>query len=605
MTEFYKVTGEKMRRYQKIRNVLLTVIVTLALQCTFEVCLGGYVDSNLVNGLNKLCGAFTVLDYTDLLTAAAVFVMLKEVKKREAKTDVATLVLSVILSFLLIVCISFKKYDSAIFLWGNSFQILLSTFCVLGFAVLLYLVLRLVYFGLEHVELPAEQGKKHLQMVGFFVIAFSWLFWILLNYPGTTSGDGLVQLKQFLGEQDWGAAHPPFSSAIMGICFVLGRTIADANFGFFLYCLMQTLVGAYAFSLSMKKLQELGISWKWCAVGILFFALTPFWGTYAQWFEKDLLYAEMTVLQAVYLMSVLKKKECGGKDAAGLIVFSVLSCLLRNNGIYAIVPALLLLAIYLKGKERRKAFLVLLATVVIYELITVVGYRALIDVGKPAASEGLSVPFQQTARYVCEYEDEVTEYERQVINDTLNFDAMKNYEPRISDPIKILYRGGDLGPYMKIWVQMFFKHPGCYVAAFVNKGYGYLAPVEQNIEAWIQLEYPEYAQEQGIHHTFPIQTSEFLLQIWFLSMRLPLIKYLCTPGLYTWILVVLAFFLWKKKRYSALILLVPGFINVLVCLASPMSNAIRYELPTVAVIPLLVGWTVYSVHTTSRQTGEE
>ncbi len=94
----------------------------------------------------------------------------------------------------------------------------------------------------------------------------------------------------------------------------------------------------------------------------------------------------MTVLQAVYLMSVLKKKECGGKDAAGLIVFSVLSCLLRNNGIYAIVPALLLLAIYLKGKERRKAFLVLLATVVIYELITVVGYRALIDVGKPAAS---------------------------------------------------------------------------------------------------------------------------------------------------------------------------------------------------------------------------
>lgn len=85
------------------------------------------------------------------------------------------------------------------------------------------------------------------------------------------------------------------------------------------------------------------------------------------------------------------------------------------------------------------------------------------------------------------------------------------------------------------------------MAAFVNKGYGYLAPVEQNIEAWIQLEYPEYAQEQGIHHTFPIQTSEFLLQIWFLSMRLPLIKYLCTPGLYTWILVVLAFSCGKEK----------------------------------------------------------
>lgn len=43
------------------------------------------------------------------------------------------------------------------------------------------------------------------------------------------------------------------------------------------------------------------------------FALTPFWGTYAQWFEKDLLYAEMTVLQAVYLMSVLKRRNAAGK----------------------------------------------------------------------------------------------------------------------------------------------------------------------------------------------------------------------------------------------------------------------------------------------------
>lgn len=39
----------------------------------------------------------------------------------------------------------------------------------------------------------------------------------------------------------------------------------------------------------------------------------PFWGTYAQWFEKDLLYAEMTVLQAVYLMSVLKRRNVAGK----------------------------------------------------------------------------------------------------------------------------------------------------------------------------------------------------------------------------------------------------------------------------------------------------
>ena len=91
------------------------------------------------------------------------------------------LVLSVILSFLLIVCISFKKYDSAIFLWGNSFQILLSTFCVLGFAVLLYLVQPGIFWA-GACGITLQNRAKAPTDGGLFVIAFSWLFWILLNY---------------------------------------------------------------------------------------------------------------------------------------------------------------------------------------------------------------------------------------------------------------------------------------------------------------------------------------------------------------------------------------------------------------------------------------
>ena len=72
----------------------------------------------------------------------------------------------------------------------------------------------------------------------------------------------------------------------------------------------------------MKKLHELGISAKWCTVGVLYFAFTPFWGTYAQWFEKDLLYAEAATLQAIFLMEVIRKRSCSVKDGALLAVFS-------------------------------------------------------------------------------------------------------------------------------------------------------------------------------------------------------------------------------------------------------------------------------------------
>jgi len=101
-------------------------------------------------------------------------------------------------------------------------------------------------------------------------------------------------------------------------------------------------------------------------------------------------------------------------------------------------------------------------------------------------------------------------------------------------------------------------------------------------------------KEISLYHVFDAKVSYILIQVWNLSMTLPLVKYLCTPGIYTWIVAVLAIMLVKRRRYSALILFVPSFMNILVCLASPLAGAIRYMLPTVASVPLLIGWAYFS-----------
>lgn len=603
-----------MRKYRNFLCFLLSCVVVFTLQCRFEICVGGFEESDLLNGLNKLYSAFHETNYVDLLMLAAVFRMLRIVWAKDKEFDMATGILSLLFAILLVVCISYKKFNHAGFLFDNSFQIMLSLFCILGFWILFYAGLRLFFLFWEKScerqgENIAGTGKasqerigkksfyeKHFTGVGFWIILMGWLPWILCNYPGTSCPDGISQLKQFLGDMEWGAAHPPLSSAIMGVLFVSGRSLVDANFGFFLYCLFHACVGAWIFAFSMKKLQCLGIPVKWCTVGILFFAFAPFWGTYAQWFEKDLLYAEATTLQAVFMLELIRTGRCERKNTLLLALCGLLAALLRNNGIYAIAPALLLLMFWLKGAERRRMLLVLLATSVLYKGITIGLYESLLGISKPSLAEAFSIPFQQTARYVCEYGDEVTDYERKVIDSVLNYEAMTNYDPVISDPIKIHYNGGNLSEYVRVWFRMLWKHPGCYIAAFINKCYGYLAPVSQNIEAWIQLEYPEYIRNLGIYHAFGLKASHFLVQIWNLSMTLPLVKYLCTPGMYTWILMALALLLWKHRKYSSLILFVPSFMNVLVCLASPLADAIRYELPTVAAMPLLIGWTYYSLH---------
>lgn len=599
-------------RYGRVVSFLLSCAAVLTLHCRFEVVGGAFPDSELLNNLNKLCNSFMPVSYADLAALFAVWKLSGSVFSRERCIDQGTGTLSLLLSILLVVCISFRSYNSPAFLLGDTFQLGLSAFCVCGFWTLIYPALRELIFLSEKAvsgqrtsktsqQSMAEDGNagqqsfygKHFLPFGFLIIFLGWLPWILLNYPGTSCPDGNLQLKEFLGAVDWAGGHPPLSTAVMGSLFSFGRRVADANFGFFLYCFFQTCAGAWVFSYSMKKLHDLGISAKWCTVGVLFFALTPFWGTYAQWFEKDLLYAEAAVLQAVFLMEVIRKRSCSVKDGVLLAFSGILASLLRNNGIYAVVPALTLLAFWLKRQDRKRAFTALLATLLVYGGVTNGLYYSVLDMARPSPAEALSIPFQQTARYVVYYGDELTEYEREVIDRVLSVEGMANYDPVISDPIKGLYRGGELGEYFRVWFRMFWKHPGCYVSAFLNKGYGYLAPVSQNIEAWIGQDYYAYDVELGIRHVFDLNLSFFLSQIWRLSMTLPLVKYLCTPGMYTWILLALAMLLWRNRRYGGLILLVPSMVNVLVCLASPLASAIRYELPTVAVMPMLIGWTCY------------
>lgn len=589
------------RGFGKAITFLLSCVAVFTLHFKFEVINGVVPDSMVLNFLSRLYYSFTPMNYADLVILFAVWKLWHDVWSKDNGIDRGTGVLSFILSALLVSCISFQKFNSPAVLLENDFQLAMSIFCICGFGMLIYLAIRSFYFlmekdrTVESAEKPSFY-RKHFLLFGFLIILIGWLPWILLNYPGTNCPDGNMQLKWFLGDPDRGGGNPVLSSLIMGTLFSFGRWLADANFGFFLYCLFQTCAGAWIFAYSMKKLLEIGISIRWCSVGLLFFALSPFWGTYAQWFEKDLLYAEAATLQAVFLLEVLKKKACSAKDGILLAFFSVLASLLRDNGFYTIVPALALLAVWLKDKHRKRAVLTLSATILLYVGIKEGVYGAIPGAGGQSFVDVFSIPFQQTARYVVYYGDELTEYEREVIDRVLSVDGIKNYDPVISDPVKLYYRGAELDEYVRVWWQMFLKRPGCYVSAFINKGYGYLAPVSQNIEAWIGLKYYSYNEELGIHHVFDLELSQVLVWIWNLSQQLPLVKYLCTPGLYTWIMLVLALLLWKHQKFGALILFVPCMANVLVCLGSPLASAIRYELPTVAAVPLLIGWTYYSLH---------
>ncbi|MBR6003218.1 MAG: hypothetical protein IK068_00680, partial [Lachnospiraceae bacterium] len=500
---------------------------------------------------------------------------------------------SLVLSFLFVLSTFYAKFDASDYMFANVYQLGMTVLSVVGMALFFYALLRMILLKNEEADTFKETFfSKHIFVISAVLLFLAWIIWVIGNYPGSANPDSIQQLKYFRGEEPWSNWHPPLSSVIMGSCFALGQKIKDANFGFFLYCLLQTITGSLVFAFALKKLKDFGVSIKAIALTLIYLMFVPIFGCYSQWFEKDFLYTQAVVFQLVFMLSIFVKKECERKDLIGLIVSSLLCVFLRNNGIYAVTPALIALLLWIKKDQKKKVLIALLSTVISFVLVVKVIFP-LAHVSATSISESIGFMFQQTARYAVEYPDDIDEYEKEVLDKNFNgIEHLYNYDPRINDPVKIYYNHSDFKGYLKVWFSQLKKHPGVYFEAFLNGSYGYMAPVESEIGAWVQRDYYSYQTDLGAFHPMNNILNESLVWVWNLSQSLPVLRFLTMPGLYTWVLLVSAWYVLKKREASKLILMIPSFVNILVCLASPLANAMRYALPTLAgsIILMLVSF---------------
>lgn len=608
----------KLKSYKReVRNLLwifLATIIVLVLHCKFEI-IEGSGSSAVVHFTSKLSRSFASGSLTDIFVWAAAYFMVRYVSLRDKAIDGWTAVLSAVFSVLYVLSRSYMGFWAADFLVKNEYQIFLSVFCMIGFLVLFYFCIRTLFiyidghagiFVREHI---GKNAAQNFLLYSFLVIMVCWLPWTLMNYPGSFCPDSQGQLVRFFGDSPFTAHHPPLSTYIMGSLVVVGDFFVDKNFGCYLYLLLQACSGAWIFSFGIKKLYEAGLRLRYCSLIVLFYALTPLWGCFVQWYEKDLLYAEAATLFLIHLIDVTIRKECKTRDALLLLFTGGYASLLRNNGIYAVLPALFVLALYMEKQFRKAVWISFFATMSLYCCFVKVLYPSVLGIENGSVAEALSIPFQQTARYVSSYGDEVTEYEKSVIDSVLDYESLaEKYYPIISDPVKSTYKedSSKLSEYFKVWFQMFWKHPETYISAFLNGAYGYIAPVQADTEAGILMDYGDhfsYLTGIGIHRVFDELPTHIFAYVREAGMRIPLIKYLTMPGLYSWVVLICTTALLKRKKYGALIIFIPEFMNILVCIASPLSNAIRYELPVVAAAPLLIGWTYFLLFKGYQQSG--
>jgi len=582
-----------MKNKKKIINIILAMLITLAVSFLFQVIEMDDKGGFIVNFLAKMVVSFRFDYFVDLLAFVGSYFLLDRFLIKE-KPETLNVVLSVVFAFLFVVGQSYKNYESMFLFTANTFQLFVAIVVILGYAALFYLLIAMLMAAIEKANTSQgiEKPSKQFFWICFGTIAVCYTIWSLMNFPGTFNPDAQQQVDQVLGNIEWENVHPPFGSIIMGGLYKFGLSVGNATLGAYLYILLQNLVCALAFAYCTKKIYEWGAGIKTCIWVLLFFALNPFWLTYAQLYNKDQLYVGIMTVFTMQIADVIYQKEILVKDIIIISILALLAALLRKNGVYSIVPTLFLLIFAAKKGEKKKVIASLVAVLLIYEIVNKALYPML-GIKDGSIKEALSIPFQQTANYVKYYGDDVTLEEKEIIDEVLDYDSLaENYKPFLSSPVKDTYKedSSKLPAYFGVWIKMFFKHPGSYMNAFMCNYSGYMAPVYSDLPG-VDTEASKWDLKREMTHASgsgPLIVKQTKL----LGENLPILKYLGDPGLYSWLLVLAIVLLIKKKKYKEIIFFVPNIMNLLVCFASPLNGSARYALPLIAMAPFYIFWTI-------------
>ena len=213
--------------------------------------------------------------------------------------------------------------------------------------------------------------------------------------------------------------------------------------------------------------------------------------------------------------------------------------------------------------------------------------------------EALSLPFQQTARYVKEHGDEVTAKEKEAIKGVLAYNKLaKYYNPKISDPVKATYKKKattqDLEAYIKVWVQQGLKHPMTYIEATMNQNYYLVYPLVENNTVYDttapdKVSAKKLAEKLGVHEIPAIQK----LDRWRTGFNkvfftLPIFGLLASMAFFNLILIYLCYDAIRKKISQMILLLMPLLLSdAVIVLAPVIKGHPRYAFPIIYAMPIV------------------
>lgn len=467
-----------------------------------------------------------------------------------------------------------------------------------------------------------EKLRQRPFIVSLITLLIVYIPYVLCHFPIVLMGDSYDQILQGFNIPAYtsetiqlisenvtlNSHHPVVHTLLLHFFLMLGKTIYSYNLGAFLYAFANLLALLSVVSLTIKVLVKNNVKNRWILVLLLYFALTPHVQEYMFLCTKDTWFAVLLMLFYLLFFDFLKIRKKGIHYII-LILVSLGIILFRNEGKYFIILSFVIF--FVMNRSYRKKLLLLAGSVICFSIFYTSVLLPVNQISPGSSREMLSIPFQQTARYVKAYEDEVTAEEKEAIAQILDYDHLAElYNPNLADPVKSTYNKyadkDDLKKYISVWIKMGIKHPDIYITAFWNNKYQFLYPVFNTAQYYnykgnefYDLSYSEEMMNSvndtgssvGLDLHYPERFSK--LRVWYENFLenawdVPVLSCFKTTAFYVWGILLWGIYAIIRRRKKSFLCFVPMLIQMLICMAGPANGYyFRYMYPLAFCLPMI------------------
>lgn len=467
-------------------------------------------------------------------------------------------------------------------------------------AVFYFFTTLLIFLIRKWLRVLAPYSPGRFVAVAFFVLVAAYLPLVVAMAPGSWCHDIDYQVSQFLGIVPYSSHHPIASTLLYGALFAGGSAIGGGFAGVLCIALFQLIFRSASFAFEVWVLGKLGAP-KCVQVGaLIFFALNPVFAVFCQYCVKDSVFAIIFSIYVSLFVLVVKKLSTGASSrgwVAALCVAAVMVVLFRNNGLYVVAGSLPFLLFF----SKKKWLLISIALALVSGPMLNGAMAWSLDAKSGSMREALSLPFNQTAKYVIDHPDDVEPWEREAIDGVLTIDSLpERYNPLVSDKVKSSYldKGGSMLRYFCAYLSQGVRHPLSYLDAALETTYGWwsvntFGAYEETSwlcseEAFSERLCNAAEMERGELYVFGGVIREKAEKLVEIARNAPILRVISQMGFYAWLLVFSAVLLLSSGRKKQVIILLPCCLLLLTFVAGPLNGSLRYGLGIISVAPLVL-----------------